>query len=507
MDNISALKMKGITKTFPGVVALNNVDFDVGKGEIHALVGENGAGKSTLMKVLGGVYIPDKGSIEIGGKPVKITCPLDSLKNKIGIIYQEFNLVPALSIAENLFVGKEIKKNKLGHLNKFEMFKQAQDVMSKLGLENINCGTEVRRLSVAVQQLVEIGKAIFNDIDILVMDEPTAVLTDKETHRLFGLMKDIRDKGISIIYISHRIEEVIELCDRVTILRDGEYVSTLDNSSKKVSKEEIVKLMVGRDLNDYFPKKSTQTKDEYILEVFDLNKKGTFSKINFNLKKGEILGFSGLVGAGRTEIMKSLFGALKADSGKMLLDGTELKIESPDTAKKAGIGFVPEDRKREGIVMNMNLGDNICLPNDDKISKFGHIMKSKKKSLVEKFIGNLSINPPMSDRLIKDFSGGNQQKAVIAKWLATNPKVIILDEPTRGIDIGAKVEIYNIINKLADQGVGIIVVSSELLELMGMCDRIIVIHEGEITGEYTKQEFDQELIMKAATGLSDACRR
>lgn len=501
MDNILALKMKGITKAFPAVVALNNVDFDVKKGEIHALVGENGAGKSTLMKILGGVYMPDKGNMEINGKRVKITCPLDSLKNKVGIIYQEFNLVPSLSIAENLFVGKEILKTKFGHLNKGEMLTQAQLVMAKLGLDNVNCSTEVRKLSVAVQQLVEIGKAIFNDIDILVMDEPTAVLTDKETHRLFELMKDLKEKGISIIYISHRIEEVIELCDRVTVLRDGEHISTLDNSCNKVSKEEIVRLMVGRDLKDYFPKKNSQTRDENILEVANLSKNGVFNKINFNLKKGEILGFAGLVGAGRTEIMKSLFGAMKVDSGEILLDGAKLHIDSPDTAKKAGIGFVPEDRKREGVVLKMSLGDNICLSNEDKINTFGHIVQTKKKNMVEKFIGSLSIRPPIPDRLIKDFSGGNQQKAVIAKWLAINPKVIILDEPTRGVDIGAKVEIYNIINKLADQGVGIIIVSSELLELLGMCDRIIVIHEGEITGEFIKEEFDQEAIMKAAAGL------
>lgn len=501
MDNLLALKMEGITKAFPGVVALSNVDFDVRKGEIHALVGENGAGKSTLMKILGGVYMPDKGNMEINGKRVKIMCPLDSLKNKVGIIYQEFNLVPSLSIAENLFVGREVLKTKFGHLNKRDMLKQAQAVMAKLGLDNVTCATEVRKLSVAVQQLIEIGKAIFNDIDILVMDEPTAVLTDKETHRLFELMKDLKEKGISIIYISHRLEEVIELCDRVTILRDGEYISTLDNSCNKVSKEEIVRLMVGRDLKDYFPKKNSQTRDENILEVADLSKNGVFNKINFNLKKGEILGFAGLVGAGRTEIMKSLFGAMKVDSGEILLEGAKIHIDSPDSAKKAGIGFVPEDRKREGVVLKMSLGDNICLSIEDKINCLGHIIQSKKKNLVENFIASLSIRPAIPDRLIKDFSGGNQQKAVIAKWLAINPKVIILDEPTRGIDIGSKVEIYNVINKLSDQGVGIIIVSSELLELLGMCDRIIVIHEGEITGEFSKEEFDQQAIMKAAAGL------
>lgn len=497
----TVLKMKGISKTFPGVVALNNVDFDLNKGEIHALVGENGAGKSTLMKILGGVYIPDKGQIEIKGKQVKISRPQDSLNNKVGIIYQEFNLVPSLSIAENLFVGKEMVKTKFGHLDKKAMLKQAMEVMSRLGLDKIDCGMQVRRLSVAVQQLVEIGKAIFNDIDILVMDEPTAVLTEKETQRLFDLMKVLKEKGIAIIYISHRIEEIIQLCDRITVLRDGEYVSTMDNSGTKVSKDEVVRLMVGRDLKDYFPKKNIGVSEEKVLEVAGLSKHGVFQDISFSVRKGEILGFSGLVGAGRTEIMKALFGILKADAGDILLEGCKINIDSPGTAKRAGIGFVPEDRKREGVVLKMNLGDNICLPNDDKINRFGHVVKSKKRELVENFIKSLSIRPPIPERLIKDFSGGNQQKAVIAKWLAIKPKIIILDEPTRGIDVGAKVEIYNIINNLAEQGVGVIIVSSELLELLGMCDRIIVIHEGTITGEFERELFDQENIMKAAAGL------
>jgi len=501
MSKDIVLRMKNITKTFPGVVALNDVGFDLRKGEMHALVGENGAGKSTLMKVLGGVYVPDKGEIEINGKQVKITHPQDSLDNKISVIYQEFNLVPAMSIADNLFIGKEIACKGIKHLDKKEMLRQAQEVMAKLGLEKIDCSREVRSLSVAVQQLVEIGKAIFNNIDILVMDEPTAVLTEKESQTLFRLTKGLRDKGISIIYISHRIEEVIELSDRITVLRDGEYVATLDNDDKTVSKEDVVRLMVGRDLKDYFPEKKAEISKDSILEVKGLVKEGVFENINFNLRKGEILGFAGLVGAGRTEIMKALFGAMKIDKGEILLDGKKIDIHSPDAAKSMGIGFVPEDRKREGIVLKMNLGDNICLPNHDKVNKFGHIVKSKRKSLVDMFISKLSVKPPLPERVIKDFSGGNQQKAVIAKWLAINPKVIIMDEPTRGIDVGAKVEIYSIINSLADEGVGIIFVSSELLELMGMCDRVIVIHEGKITGEFKKGEYDQEKIMKAAAGL------
>lgn len=495
------LRMKNITKTFPGVVALNDVSFNLKKGEIHALVGENGAGKSTLMKILGGVYTPDKGEIEIKGKPVTITCPHDAMDNKVSVIYQEFNLVPALSIAENLFLGKEIVKGTLKNLDKEEMIKQAENVMARLGIENIDCSQEVRNLSVAVQQLVEVGKAIFNNNDILVMDEPTAVLTENETKTLFKLVKGLKEKGISVIYISHRLEEVIELSDRITILRDGEFVSTLDNSNKSVSKDEIVRLMVGRSLKDYFPEKEDVNYDDTVLEVKNLTSKGLFENISFSLKKGEILGFAGLVGAGRTEIMKALFGSIKTDEGEIFLEGKKVSINSPSEAKRLGIGFVPEDRKREGVVLKMNLGENICLPNHDKINKFGHIFISKKRKLVDKFIKGLSIRPPLPERLVRDFSGGNQQKAVIAKWLAINPKVMILDEPTRGIDVGAKVEIYSIINKLAKEGVGIIVISSELLELMGICDRVIVIHEGSISGEFKKGSYDQEKIMRAAAGL------
>lgn len=495
------LRMKNITKAFPGVLALNNVSFDLRKGEIHALVGENGAGKSTLMKILGGVYVPDTGEIEIKNKTVKITCPQDSLDNKVSVIYQEFNLVPAMSIAENLFLGKEIVKKGLKNLNKAEMIRQAQDVMAKLGVDHIDCSLEVRKLSVALQQLVEIGKAIFNNIDILVMDEPTAVLTDKETQKLFELVGNLKEKGISVIYISHRLEEVTELSDRITVLRDSEYIDTLDNSAKTISKDEIVKLMVGRDLKDYYPKREFAAREENVLEVRGLTRKDVFDNISFKLKKGEILGFAGLVGAGRTEIMKALFGYLNADGGEILLNGKKAEIGSPSRAKSLGIGFVPEDRKREGVVLSMGLGDNISLPNHDQINFLGHISKDREKNLVGRFMEKLSIRPPLPDRLIRNFSGGNQQKAVIAKWLAINPKVIIMDEPTRGIDVGAKAEIYSVINKLAEEGVGVMLVSSELPELLGMCDRILVIHEGRITGEFARNRFNQEEIMKAAAGL------
>lgn len=499
MNNDTILEMKGITKTFPGVRALHNVSFELKRGELHALCGENGAGKSTLMKILGGIYFPDEGEIRINNRAVHIKSPHDSMTNKISIIYQEFNLVPQLSIAENLFLGKEIRSGI--RLNKKKMIKEAQNVMARLGLIDIDCSKVVANISVAAQQLVEIGKAIFNDADILVMDEPTSVLTDKETSALFKLIEQLLKNGISIIYISHRLEEITQLSHRVTVLRDGKYIDTLDNSNGNVTKDDIVKLMVGRDLKDYFPEKKDTIKNEFIFEAKNLSKENMFEDISFRLSKGEILGFAGLVGAGRTEIMKAIFGSLKLSKGDIYIEGKKAKINSPDDAINAGLALVPEDRKREGLILNMSMGDNICLANLPLISKLGCIIKNRKREMVNKYINDLQVRPALPNRNAKNFSGGNQQKAVLAKWLAIKPKVVILDEPTRGIDVGAKAEIYSIIDNLAQQGVGIIFISSEMLELLGVCDRVIVIHQGKIAGELKKDEFSEEKIMMLASGL------
>lgn len=494
------LKMVGICKSFPGVQALDNVDFQLNRGEVHALIGENGAGKSTLMKILGGVYLPDKGFIEINGSRAHITCPAESINNKIGVIYQEFNLVQTLNIYENLYLGKELR-NKFGQLDRKSMMANAKVTMEKLGIPDFDCTKKIKTLSVAMQQLVEIGKAIFNEIDILVMDEPTSVLTDNESGRLFEVMKNLKDKGLSIIYISHRLEEVIELCDRITVLRDGRYIETVENKEHHVAKDYLVNRMVGRDLVDYFPKKTADVQDETVLDVKGLGKVGIYKDISFELKKGEILGFSGLVGAGRSEIMKSIFGVISPDEGEVLVDRKKQDITSPRKAKQIGVAFAPEDRKNEGLVLGMSLSDNICLANLKKIAVYSHIKRKAKQRLSKKYIDELKISPNDPERRIVNFSGGNQQKGVIAKWLASSPKVMILDEPTRGIDIGAKVEIYNLINSLAEKGVGIIVVSSELPELIGICDRILVVSNGSITGEFARQEFNQDTIMTAATHL------
>jgi ribose transport system ATP-binding protein len=494
-DNI--LEMNNITKAFPGVLALNNVSFHLKRGELHAICGENGAGKSTLMKILGGVYTPDAGEILINNDRVRIENPLDSINKKISIIYQEFNLVPELTITENLFLGKELTIGP--SLNRGEMLREAKKTMARLGLEDLDCSRTISSCSIATQQLVEIGKAIFNDADILVMDEPTAVLSEKETTALFRLIDQLLDKGISIIYISHRLEEIVSTCHRITVLRDGKKVETLENLDCNIKKDDLIKLMVGRELTDYFPEKVRRKEKETILEVKNLSQNKVFRDINFELSKGEILGFSGLVGAGRSEIMQGIFGATKTDSGDIYVNGEKVKITSPADAIRAGIALLPEDRKREGLVLKLNLSDNICLATLKEVSEMGRIITSKKNGIVNKFIKDLQIRPALPERLVENFSGGNQQKAVVAKWLNAKPRVVILDEPTRGIDVGAKTEIYSIINDLAEKGVGVIFVSSELLELIGVCDRILVIRAGEIAAEYTKENFSEEEIIKSAS--------
>ncbi|OHD71755.1 MAG: hypothetical protein A2V99_17505 [Spirochaetes bacterium RBG_16_67_19] len=493
------LAMRGISKAFPGVRALHSVDFDLARGEIHGLIGENGAGKSTLIKILGGAYLPDGGSIELDGQAARIHSPRDALHKGISIIYQEFNLVPALSVAQNIFLGRELVSR--GGLNQRAMLKRAQQTMERLGLSGFDCRRRVRSLSVAQQQMVEIAKAMFNEARILVMDEPTSVLSQKESETLFGLMRGLRDQGLSIIFISHRLDEVIELCSRITVLRDGELVSTLENSGGRLTKDELVRQMVGRVLQDYYPQAAHRVGERTLLEVRGLSAGGLFREVSFELHDGEILGFYGLVGSGRTEIMKALFGSLEYDGGEILVAGRPNRARNVRQARDAGLALVPEDRKREGLVVAMSLADNIALPNLDKINSLGTILFRRRRGLVAGYIEELSIRPPLPNRQMRDFSGGNQQKAVIAKWLAAKPKIMIFDEPTRGIDVGAKAEIYHLIERLAQTGVGIIFVSSELMEIIGMCDRVIVVHEGRITGRFDRSDATQERLMQAAAGF------
>ena len=499
MSDGYVLEMRNITKTFPGVKALDNVSFNLRKGEVHALIGENGAGKSTLIKILGGLFPPDSGEIYLDSAKMNIHSPLDSINKKISIIYQEFNLVPTLSIGENIFLGKEIKQANV--IDRKLMNKKSDAIIKDLGLSNIDCSSEVSELSVAQQQMVEIAKALFNDSNIIVMDEPTAVLTQKESEALFEIIDNLKNNGVSIIYISHRLEEVQQLSDRITVFRDGQFITEIDNKNKDTDKETMVKQMVGRDLVDYFPERIIKPEDDVVLDVDGITKDGMFYDINFQLHKGEILGFFGLVGAGRTEVMKSIFGEISPDNGSVKIDGKEVKIKDPSTAIKNNIILVPEDRKKEGLVLIMSLADNIALPNPNLVSKTGVLNKKKKHKLAKKYVESLQIRPAIADREAGNFSGGNQQKIVIGKWLATKPRVIILDEPTRGIDIGAKREIYDIINQLTEEGVSVIVVSSEMLEVLGICDRVLIMHEGRINGEFKQEDCSQESLMACAAGI------
>ncbi|MCI8853137.1 MAG: sugar ABC transporter ATP-binding protein [Lachnospiraceae bacterium] len=494
------LELENIWKAFPGVQALSSIELTVEKGEIHALVGENGAGKSTLIKILGGVHRADQGRIKMNGEELAFSNPRDALKKGISIIYQEFNLIPTLSVAENIYLGKELH-GRLGGLKRRDMCTHARQLLEQLGMGELNPGELVKNLSVARQQLVEIAKALSNETALLIMDEPTAVLTNRETEKLFQIMKSLKQKGMSILFVSHRLEEVQLLCDRITILRDGKNMVALDNKDHHVSKDVIVQHMVGRKLRDYYPRRKKSPGEKKVLEVQGLTKAGMFEDISFSLKEGEILGVAGLVGAGRTEVAKTIFGVWERDAGTIRLEGRELHLKNIREAIRAGITLVPENRKEEGLVLLMHMADNIGLPNASLIASGGVVEKKKLRKLAEDSIGLLDIRPPYPERNIGEFSGGNQQKAVIAKWLATSPKVLILDEPTRGVDVGAKTEIYMLMRRLTEQGVSILFISSEMPELLGMCDRILVMHEGRLTGEFHQEQMNQEEIMRAASGL------
>lgn len=493
------LRMEGISKQFAGVMALKNVHFDLRAGEVHALMGENGAGKSTLIKVLSGVYRPTAGEIYINGQKAALANAGDALKAGVGTIYQEFNLVPSLSIAENIFLGKELKKG--GCLDRQRMIERANELMKQMGFEKTNSAQRVSTLSVAQQQMVEILKSLFNDSRILVLDEPTAVLTDRESERLFEMIRTLRERGVGIIYISHRLEEVLSLADRITVLRDGEYVGTLDNSQGTVTKEQLVSMMVGRTLSAYYPKRASML-GETVLKVCKLCKKSVYQDISFELHKGEILGITGLVGAGRTEVAKSLFGALSYDSGELFLDGESIEVRTPRQAMDRGIAFIPENRKEEGLVLDASIQDNMMMASESQVCTHGVMNRKKIHQFVRHSFESLDIRPAEPLKIARNFSGGNQQKAIIAKWIAINPKILILDEPTRGIDINAKAEIYKLMNRLVEEGMSIVMVSSEMPEIIGMCDRVLVMAEGRITGEFERKDFSQERIMAAASNVA-----
>jgi len=489
------IEMRGIDKAFGSNQVLKDAGFELKDGEVHALMGENGAGKSTLMKILTGVYTRDKGTVLVDGQEVVYKTPQEAEKAGIVFIYQELNVLFDLTVEENLFMGKEITKG-FGICDKKAMRAKAQEVMDRMGV-NIPVNAVMSDLSVGQQQMVEICKALMVDAKVLIMDEPTAALTQSETEVLFEVINSLRAKGVSIVYISHRMEEIFELCDRITILRDGQYVGT--EYIKDITMDDVVQMMIGREIGERYPQRDV-TIGEEVLRVEGLTHQKLFRDVSFSVRAGEVLGVSGLMGAGRTEIMQAIFGNLPVVSGKVFMEGKEVHIANPRQAIAAGIGFITEDRKTEGLLLEKSIAENIELANLNKVSKKAVLNKKTGKALVQKGIEEFRIKCFNAEHLCNNLSGGNQQKVVLAKWIYTDPKILILDEPTRGVDIGAKKEIYSVINDMAARGVAIIMVSSELPEVLGMSDRIMVVHEGHVTGIIDGKTADQAKVMTLATG-------
>lgn len=488
------IKMQGVSKKFGLNQVLSNVSFDLRSGEVHALMGENGAGKSTLMKILTGVYQKDEGTILVDGQEVDYKNPKEAEERGIAFIYQELNVVYDMTVEENLFLNKEITK--FGLCDKAAMTKASQEQLDRLGVA-IRADANMRDLSVGQQQMVEICKALMAEAQVIIMDEPTAALTDKETEVLFSTINSLKTIGVSIIYISHRMEEIFRICDRVTVLRDGQFIGTQD--IKDTSMSELVKMMIGRDLDDRFPERDHKLGEE-VLRVEGLSSSEAFANISFSVRSGEVLGISGLMGAGRTEIMQTIFGYRKKTNGRILIDQKQVEIDSPRDALNCGIAYVTEDRKNEGLLLDKSIRENIALLNLQTISKSGLISSSREREVTAQAIDDFKIKCFDQESLVGDLSGGNQQKVVISKWILRKPRILILDEPTRGVDVGAKQEIYLMINSLASQGIAIVMVSSELPELLGMSDRVVVIREGTYMGELDKDEATQEKVMTLATG-------
>ena len=494
VNNSPLLEMKGIEKSFPGVRALSGVDLKLHRGEVLALMGENGAGKSTLIKTLGGAHQPDSGTITIEGRQVSLPSPTAAIDAGIGVIYQEFNLIPALNAWENIFLGRE--KSGFFVARKHER-NRAAELFKQLGVD-IPLDVPCQQLSVAQQQLVEIAKALSQDVRILVMDEPSAALTPQEVEKLFVIIRDLRSRGIGIVYISHRLDEIFDIADTITVLRDGAYVG--DAPAKELTRAQMIEMMVGRSIDNEFPKVTANIGDVR-LQVNNLSRKGSVSNASFSVRRGEVLGITGLVGAGRTELVRLIFGADLPDSGSVSLDGVRLRIKSPADAIKAGICLLTEDRKSQGLVLGRSVRENFGLPNLPQFSSFGTIHRKQEQQQFGEYVQSLSIKIPHQEQLARNLSGGNQQKVVLAKWLQQNAKVLIFDEPTRGIDVGAKHEIYQLMNRLAADGTSIIMVSSEMPEVIGMSDRILVMHEGQLRGEITDtKSVTQEQIMTMAIG-------
>lgn len=489
------LSLHGISKQFPGVIALSDVSMDFRAGEVHALVGENGAGKSTLIKTLAGAHQPSSGWIEMNGSRYESLTPAQARELGIAVIYQEFTLVPVLSAAENIFLGDYIMKGPI--LDRRAMSARARELFARLKV-NIDPRTLVQDLTTGYQQIVEIAKALARDARILVMDEPSAPLTTTEVEAMFEVVETLREHGVTVIYISHRMEEIFRLADRVTVLRDGQYVATRE--VKETNRAELITLMVGRELSETFPERSHEVGDRSI-RVSNLTGNGV-RDISFEAHRGEVLGFAGLVGAGRTELMEMLFGAAPSDSGTIEVHDNPARTQNVLAAIGTGIALVPEDRKRHGVLLNLPIKENVSLPSLKRLSTFGVVQRGRENRLVEEYRASLRIKTPSVAAKVGNLSGGNQQKVVLAKWLAMDTDILIFDEPTRGIDVGARHEIYLIMNELAAAGKTILMVSSDMEELLGMSDRLIVLSRGRYAGSLIKSEFDQEKILAMASGVA-----
>lgn len=500
MQHETILRMQGITKLFPGVIALDQVQLEVNQSEVHALMGENGAGKSTLIKILGGIYHADAGDIFISGEKANITSVADAEHLGISIIHQEISLVNSMTVADNIYLGRE-PKDALGLFDRKKMNQMTQVLLDRLNLDTITPDSMVGSLSIAQMQMIEIARALSKNPKIIIMDEPTSSLTESEVNSLFACIAQLKSENVAIIYVSHRMEEIFSMCDRITVFRDGKYVGT--ELIRETKREDIIRMMVGRELTEVYCAEK-QYGSEVTLEVRNF-KNRYLKNVSLQVRKGEVFGISGLVGARRTELARAIFGIDKLDAGEIFLDGKKLKIKNPEQAIRMGISLVPEDRKVQGLVLMQTIRFNMTIAVLDRFIKFIFNNKKGENRFVEENIKKLTIKTPSVDQTVKNLSGGNQQKVVIAKWMSTNPKVLILDEPTRGIDVGAKAEIYQLINQIAAQGVAVIIISSELPEVINMSSRIAIMHEGRLAKilDSKTDDISQDNIMLYATGGKD----
>lgn len=493
MKKTIRLRAHAIEKSFPGTKALDKVDFELFEGEVHAIVGENGAGKTTLMNIFSGVLSPDSGNIFLNDKTVKFQNPRDAQEAGIAFVHQELAVCPDVSVAENIFLGR-IMSNKVGIVDYKEMYKKAQELLEPFKC-SIDPSAKIKRLNIAEQQIIEIARALSLNCKILILDEPTSSLTESETAVLFEIINNIRRKNISVLYISHKMDEIFRLSDRITILRDGRVIDTVNSAD--ITENEVLYKMVGRHISDLYPSKG-KPQDEYILEVKDFSNRFNFEDISFFLKKNEILGMAGLIGAGRTEIAKAICGIDKFEKGEVFIHGRQVKIRNFKDAIRKGIAYLTEDRKGQGLFQNLSVKNNVTCTCIEKVSGKIVVNKHKEKEWAENYVKKLNIKLSDVQEKINNLSGGNQQKIMISKWLSVEPKILILDEPTRGIDVGAKAEIHGLLRELANQGIGIIIISSELPEIIGMCDRVLVIKNGRISGELQHDEINEKKIITIA---------